>query len=264
LRRRDGSRARAGDEVGNGMNDRKRRRRRRAAGVAVYRHGMLVRATHWINAACIFILVPSGIQILNAHPALYWGLQSTFADPWLAFPDGLPGWPKLPGYRDLAAGRNLHFFFAWIFVLNGLVYLAHGVLARHFARDIVPSRAELAQLPAVAREHARLHFPRSRRYNVIQQLSYLMVVFVLAPLMLMTGLTMSPGMNAAAPWMLDVFGGRDSARTLHFISASLIVLFVFVHIALVLLSGPVNNMRAMITGRYLAEPEAPSGKEARP
>lgn len=226
------------------------------AGVeSVYRHTATVRLTHWTNVVCVLFLVLSGIQILNAHPALYWGSQSHFGDPWLTFPAGLPGWPKLPAARDLAGGRNIHFFFAWLFVINGLIYLAHGAITRHFARDLAPTRAELAQAPEVAKEHAKLHFPRSPRYNVIQQLTYLIVIFVLLPLMLLTGLTMSSGMNAAAPWLLDLFGGRQSARTLHFISASLVVAFVVVHIALVLLSGFWNNMRSMITGRYEIDPK---------
>jgi thiosulfate reductase cytochrome b subunit len=237
--------------------------RRRAAGILVYRHSALVRITHWVNVACVFFLALSGIQVLNAHPALYWGMQSNFADPWLAFPWGLPGWPKLPSYRDLATGRVLHFFFAWIFVFNGLIYLAHGVFSRHFARNLVPNRAELAHLPAVAQEHARLHFPRQRRYNVIQQLSYLIVILFLLPMMLLTGLTMSPGIDAVAPLLLEIFAGRESARTLHFISASLIVLFVIVHVTLVVLSGLANNLRSMVTGRYVIDPEPPT-REVRP
>lgn len=226
----------------------------------VQRHSAVVRVTHWINVICVFTLILSGIQILNAHPALYWGSQSHFADPWLRFPAGLPGWPKLPGARDLAGGRNLHFFFAWLFVINGVIYLLNGFIARHFARDLTPTRAELANIVDVAKEHAKLHFPHERRYNVIQQLAYLSVIFVLLPLMLITGLTMSPGMNAALPWLLDLLGGRQSARTLHFISASLIVGFIVVHVVLVLISGVWNNLRSMITGRYVvnSEPSKPA------
>lgn len=223
----------------------------------MYRHALSVRVTHWINAVCILILVLSGIQILNAHPALYWGSQSSFADPWIQFPRGLPGWPMLPSSRDLGAGRNWHFFFAWLFVINGLFYLAFGLARRHFARDLTPTKAEIAAIPDVAKEHARLHFPHVRRYNVIQQLSYLAVIFILLPLMLLTGLTMSPGMNAAFPWLLDLFGGRQSARTLHFISGFLIVGFAFVHVALVVLAGFWNNVRSMVTGRYVIDPEKP-------
>ncbi|HYD87043.1 MAG TPA: cytochrome b/b6 domain-containing protein [Vitreimonas sp.] len=224
--------------------------------VSVYRHTTTVRVTHWLNVICVLFLVLSGINILAAHPALYWGSQSTFGDPWLRF--DLTHWPKWPPVRDLATARNYHFFFAWVFVINGVIYLAVGFLRRHFARELTPTKAELRSLPQVAKEHARFHFPHVRRYNPIQQLSYLAVIFVLLPLMLMTGLTMSPAFNAIAPWMLDLFGGRQSARTIHFISAALIVLFIFVHVALVILAGFWNNLRSMITGRYVVDPEAPS------
>ena len=221
--------------------------------LSVYRHTATVRVTHWINVLCVFILVLSGINILAAHPSLYWGSQSTFGHPWLQL--DVSSWPKWPPMRDLATARNYHFFFAWAFVINGVVYLADGFLRRHFARELTPTKAELRKLPEVAKEHAKLHFPHVRRYNVIQQLSYLAVIFVFLPLMLLTGLTMSPGFNAIAPWMLDLFGGRQSARTLHFISGSLIVLFIFVHVALVIVAGFLNNLRSMITGRYVIDPE---------
>lgn len=166
-----------------------------------------------------------------------------------------PTWLTLPSYQDLAEGRRWHFFFAWCLVFNGAVYLAYAVLSGHLRRDLLPSRGQLAPRH-VWREvidHARLRFakgPEARRYNVLQKLSYLGVIGVLLPLMVLTGLTMSPGMNAVAPFLLDLFGGRQSARALHFISAALLVLFVVVHLAMVLLSGVWNNLRSMITGRY--------------
>ena len=125
--------------------------------ITVYRHATTVRVTHWINVFCVFVLILSGINILAAHPALYWGLQSDFRHPWIVLPRGLPGWPKLPSIRDLAAGRNWHFFAAWIFVVNGALYLAHGFWRKHFAKDLVPTKAELAAIPEVAKEHAKLH-----------------------------------------------------------------------------------------------------------
>ena len=220
---------------------------------ATYRHPWLVRATHWINAFCLLVLAMSGLQILRAHPHLYWGLASTFADPWLSFPS-IPTWATLPSWQDLALGRRWHFFFAWLFVLNGAVYLAWAVLAGRFRGMLEPSRAELAGFGRSVVEHARLRFPEgeaARRYNVIQKLSYLTIVLGLLPLMLVTGLAMSPAMNAALPGLLDLLGGRQSARTLHFLAASGLVLFTAVHVVLVLLSGPVNNMRSMITGWYV-------------
>jgi thiosulfate reductase cytochrome b subunit len=222
------------------------------------RHSVLVRVTHWINVLCFTVLLMSGMQIFDAHPALDLGSRSDFAHPLLDLSDGFPFWMTLPGYQDLATGRRWHFFFAWLFVLNGLVYLAAGLVGPHMRRDLIPSRAELRALPHEIAEHTRLRFPRgeaARRYNVLQQLTYLAVIFVLLPLMLVTGLSMSPGVDAALPWLPDLLGGRQTARTIHFVSASLLVGFVVVHLAMVVASGLFNNMRSMITGRYRLPPE---------
>jgi thiosulfate reductase cytochrome b subunit len=253
----------------------------------VHRHSLLVRITHWINLAALLVLLTSGLQIFNAHPALYWGDVSTFAHPWIAmiagerggeavgvtkigsamfdttgvlgFSDGqvrgFPSWATLPSYRSLADGRRWHFFFAWIFVLNGLVYVLAGLAGGHLRRDLLPRRDQLTakHLRQEVLDHARLRFPKgeaARRYNVLQKLSYLAVVLVLLPLMVLTGLSMSPGMNAGFGWAPELFGGRQSARTIHFLCASLIVLFVLVHVLMVLVSSPWNSLRSMITGRF--------------
>lgn len=223
----------------------------------MYRHPWLVRVTHWVNVLCLLVLLMSGLQILRAHPHLYWGMASTFADPWLSLPP-IPGWATLPSWQDLALGRRWHFFFAWLFVANGAVYLVWIIVAGRLQAVLEPSRAELAGVGRSIVEHARLRFPEgeaARRYNVLQKLAYLSVLFGLLPLMLVTGLAMSPAMNAALPGLLDVLGGRQSARALHFIAASGLVLFTLVHVALVILSGPVNNLRAMITGWYVIREE---------
>jgi thiosulfate reductase cytochrome b subunit len=183
------------------------------------------------------------------------GVLGVSGDKGQASERAFPAWLTLPSYQDLAEGRRWHIFFAWCFVLNGAAYLAFGLLSGHLRRDLLPSRGELAprHLWQEVVDHARLRFPKgaqARRYNVLQKLSYLGVAVVLLPLMVLTGLTMSPGMNAAAPFLLDLFGGRQSARALHFITASLVVMFVLVHVAMVLLSGAWNNLRSMITGRY--------------
>ena len=256
----------------------------------VHRHGLVTRTTHWINLAALIVLLLSGLQIFNAHPALYWGEVSTFARPWVSMfaaerggeavgitkigstyvettgvlgfsgneVRGFPAWATLPSYRSLADGRRWHFAFAWLFVLNGLVYLSAGLIGGHVRRDLLPARDQLTprHLAREIADHARLRFPASRRYNVLQKLTYLAVIFVLLPMMVLTGLSMSPGMNAGFPWLPELFGGRQSARTLHFISASLIVLFVLVHVAMVLASGPLNSLRAMITGKYAVAEDA--------
>jgi thiosulfate reductase cytochrome b subunit len=260
----------------------------------IYRHSGTVRVTHWINALVLLVLLMSGLQIFNAHPALYLGQKSDFSDPILAmgtmrdgdnlkgvtsifghafnttgvfglsgdadsgYEDrGFPWWATLPGHRDLAIGRRWHFFFAWLFLFNGLAYLLWSLGSGHLRRDLAPSGKELRHIGASIAEHARLRFPKgeeAKRYNVLQKLTYLFVALVLLPLMLLTGLAMSPGMDAAFPILLDVFGGRQSARTIHFIAASGIVLFFVVHIVMVLLTGVWNNLRSMITGRYEIEP----------
>ena len=260
----------------------------------IYRHSGAVRVTHWINALVLLVLLMSGLQIFNAHPALYLGEKSDFDKPILAMQPmmhekqiygvttvfgwdfdttgvfglsgdaesgyqerGFPWWATLPGHRDLSLGRRWHFFFAWLFLINGLAYLLWSLGSGHLMRDLAPSGKELRHIGASIAEHARLKFPKgeeAKRYNVLQKLAYLSVALILLPLMLLTGLTMSPGMDAAFPFLLDIFGGRQSARTIHFIAASGIVIFFVVHIVMVLLSGVWNNLRSMITGRYEIEP----------
>ena len=218
----------------------------------VHRYALIVRVAHWTNLLCLTILLMSGLQIFNAHPALYWGEDSDFARPFAAF-GAFPGWLTIPSFQDLATGRVWHFFFGWFFVINGLVYATYSAASGRLARDLTPARGDWGRIGTTIREHAMLRFPRgpaAARYNVLQRLAYLGVVFVLAPLIILTGLTMSPAVNAAMPWLLDVFGGRQSARTIHFIIAVLFVSFVVVHVTLVALSGFLNNLRSMITGWF--------------
>jgi thiosulfate reductase cytochrome b subunit len=257
----------------------------------VFRHPIVIRITHWINAICLSILLMSGLQIFNAHPSLYWGKVSTFDAPILdmkATDDdpqrgvttvlghsfdttgvlgvsdyqgedaerGFPSWITLPADQDLSTGRNWHFLFAWIFVLNGLVYLAYGALTGQLKFRMIPSGGQIRHFGASLWQHLTLRFPEgdeAKRYNVLQKLTYLIVILILLPLQILGGLTMSPGMNAFAPFLLDLFGGRQSARTVHFIIANLLVLFVLVHVVMVIVSGLSNNLRAMITGWFVIE-----------
>jgi thiosulfate reductase cytochrome b subunit len=216
------------------------------------RHAALVRVTHWITVFCFMFLLMSGLQIFNAHPALYVGNGSDFGHPILSL-RAFPGWITLPSYQDLATARRWHFFFAWALVLNGLVYLVWGFASRHFSRDLLPRRMELGHIGREVIEHLRLRFPcgeAARRYNVLQQLTYLFVVFGLFPLVILTGLTMSPGIDSLVPQLLTLFGGRQTARLIHFAAAWSLVLFVIVHLVLVLVSGVWNNLRSMVTGWY--------------
>ena len=251
------------------------------------RHPLIVRLTHWVNALAVLLLLMSGAQIFNAHPALYWGEASDFGRPWLEMgaveagdgfrgvtqlgsarfdttglfgvsgragePRGFPAWATLPSYRDLASGRRWHFFFAWALVLNGAAYVASGLASGRFKRRLTPSLDDLRPnaLWTEFRRHlslAALRHDAGAGYNPLQKLAYLAVIFGLLPAMILTGLSMSPGVNAAWPWLSELFGGRQSARSVHFICAGLIVLFVLAHLAMVIAIGPVRSIRAMTTG----------------
>jgi thiosulfate reductase cytochrome b subunit len=165
---------------------------------------------------------------------------------------GWPQWLTIPSFQDLADARHWHFLFAWILVLNGLTYLGYSLWSHHIQTDILPTRADLKAIPCSILDHLKLKHPTgdpARHYNVLQKLAYLGVILLIS-LMVLTGLTMSPGFDAVCPRLLDIFGGRQSARSIHFISACLIVAFVVVHLIEVVLAGPINEVRSMITGRY--------------
>jgi thiosulfate reductase cytochrome b subunit len=180
--------------------------------VDTWRHPVWVRIAHWLNVTAVIVLIMSGLNILLAHPHLYWGVRSTFADPWLSIPT-IPNWLLIPQGRNLAEARHWHFLFAWIFVLNGLAYLAFGFLTRRFGQRLWPTGLELKGFWPSVKEHARFHFPtddHARTYNVIQKLTYVTMVLVVLPMMLITGLSMSPGFNAIGGILLDLMGGRQS------------------------------------------------------
>jgi thiosulfate reductase cytochrome b subunit len=233
--------------------------------VAVYRHPLIVRLTHWINALCLLVLLTSGLQILNAHPGLYWGEASRFAHPWIVFGSGrgpaFPTWITLPSWQDLARGRRWHFFFAWLFVANGLIYALYALFSGRIRWTLLPSGAQLRHIGHSLLEHLRLRFPHgdeARQYNVLQKLLYLAVLFGLLPLMVLTGLTMSPGMDARLHVLTALFGGRQSARTVHFMTASALVLFFLIHILAVLAAGPLTEMRSIVTGWFVIKPDRKS------
>lgn len=258
---------------------------------SIYRHRLPARLMHWINVVCLLVLIGSGLQIFIAHPALYWGDDSDFANPALSLTgkpgaDGklrgttqigslrfdttgvlgvsdnmmgqpsvraFPTWSTIPGGRDLAQGRRWHFFFAWIFVINGLLYWWWSWRARHLRDDLLPTGKELRGIGASIGAHLKFRHPtgvEATRYNVLQKLAYLAVIFVLAPAVVLMGLAMSPQLNSIMGWMVDLVGGRQSARTWHFVIAVGFIAFIFLHLFMVLVSGPVNQIRSMITGHY--------------
>ncbi len=225
------------------------------AGMIVRRHRLSTRLWHWLNALLLYVLFTSGLGIFNAHPRLYWGhYGANFDHAWLEL-ERFPGWITLPGHYSLALSRHWHLADAPIFAFALLLYMVWSLANRHVADDLAFRRGELAprHVWRDIRDHARLRFPTgvaALRYNILQKASYSGVIFLLLPLVILTGLTMSPGMNAAWPWLVDLFGGRQSARSLHFLAAFALVAFFLVHILMVLLAGPLNELRSIITGRY--------------
>jgi len=178
---------------------------------------------------------------------------------------GFPAWATVPSLQWLAMGRRWHFFFAWVLVLNGVTYLLYGIFSRHLARDLAPTPAELHSIGQSVKDHVRLRHPRGdaeRRYNVLQKLAYLAVILVLLPLMVLTGMSMSPRLDTLLPGWVDLLGGRQSGRTLHFITAWLLVGFVLIHVFEAAVSGFWNNLRSMVTGRYRVTAAEASDDEA--
>ena len=253
-------------------------------GDLIYRQRGATRAWHWINALALFVMLMSGLMIFNAHPELYWGKYGADHErPWLAIGSAgdagflrvgpvqvpttgvlgvsggeqraFPALVTIPSSYNLAAAREWHFAFAWLLVVPGLLYWLWSVAARHLQRDLAPTREELRprSIWRDVKDHARLRFPtgaEARHYNILQKLSYVGVLYGLLPLMVLTGLTMSPDVDAAWPWLLELFGGRQSARSIHFICAMLLVGFICVHVAMVVLAGPLNELRSIVTGWY--------------
>lgn len=169
--------------------------------------------------------------------------------------EAFPAWATIPSYYDLATGRVIHFFFAWLLVATWCVWLVASLINGHLWHDIVPRPRDLRSLPRDIVSHLRLKFRHGRSYNVLQKLSYAAILIVVIPGMILTGLAMSPGADAAWPWLLDLFGGRQTARLLHFCGMLVIVVFFVVHILMVIAAGPINEMRSMITGWYRGDPE---------
>ena len=225
-------------------------------GPLVYRQTALTRLTHWLWAVAMFFLLLSGLQIFNAHPILYLGEESGFEYQNAILSLGapaeppFPGWMTLPSARDLATGRVVHFFFGWVFVFVMLAWIIGALISGHLVRDLLPGAGDLRGIWHDIRAHAQLKFHSTRRYGPLQKLTYAGVLFGLFPLMILSGLAMSPGMNAALPWLTEVFGGRQTARSLHFLGMVLIVLFFVAHMVMILLAGPFNEMRAILTGWY--------------
>jgi thiosulfate reductase cytochrome b subunit len=261
-----------------------------------YRHRLAVRIMHWINVVALSMMFMSGLGIFTAHPALYWGNSSYNGNaPWLeigarqdadgalsgfarvfghefdttgvlgvssddgqAYAQAFPSWLTVPSHQWLAMARSWHFFFAWVFLLNGLCFVVYTIASRHLARDLAPTRADLAGIGRSIADHLRLRHPvgeAAKRYNVLQKIAYLVVIFVLLPLIVLMGFGLSPRLDTLFGGWVGLFGGRQSVRSIHFIVAWLLVAFVLIHLFELVVTGPWNNLRSMITGRYRVPPE---------
>lgn len=234
------------------------------------RHSLTVRVIHWIVTLCFFALLISGIEITISHPRFYWGETGTvLTEP--AFKLPIPSSRRLvpSGYGYVLPDQNgwsrsLHFQAAWFLVFTGLVYVASGFLSGHFQKNLIPQKRHLSWQAAsrVVSKHLSLkpsHDEDETSYNVLQRTAYLSVIFVLFPLAIWTGLAMSPAFNSAFPATVNLLGGRQSARTIHFLVSVLLLIFVFLHVTLVWRAGFVSRMRAMITGRIASSEDTAHG-----
>lgn len=268
-----------------------------------YRHTLPIRIMHWIGVIAFFLLLMSGLQIFNAHPALNWGKSSYTGRPpllemgarqtargdiigvttvfghefdttgvlgWTRDADGeltergFPAWMTLPGSQWLAMARRWHFFFAWVLVVNGAAYLLYTLFSQHLTRDLIPTRRDWRSIGQSIKDHVLFRHPQdetARHYNILQKLTYLGVVFGLFPLIILMGWAMSPWLDSLIPGWVDIFGGRQSARTIHFVLAWILAAFVFVHVFEVAMTGLWNNLGSMITGRYRVAVKEPGHEE---
>ena len=229
------------------------------------RHSALVRVTHWVTTLCFLALLVSGVEILISHPRFYWGEAGNVLTPplfQLHIPSSRATVPTGYGYvlpDQNGWSRYLHFQAAWLAVLTGLLYFAFGTLTGHFQRNLLPARADLSwkSLTKVIAGHLRFTPATEAEawsYNVLQRLTYLLVIFVLFPLVVWTGLAMSPAIASVFPPAVSVLGGQQSARTLHFFVSIFLLLFVLIHVVMVALAGFKSRMRAMIAGIPLPTP----------
>ncbi len=238
-------------------------------------HALWVRVTHWILAVSVLTLMVSGFVILMAHPRLYWGMAGNDLMPALLelpispdyakvdWADRVPIFDNSPGpvsasrtyeaFNQNGWGRSLHFLVAWLLVIVGAIYLLSGTLGGHLRSHIWPGLRQLTPMSLWRDLVGRMKgsapaAPGGRHYGLLQKFTYSAVVFVLAPLQVLTGLTMSPRVSAAFPFLLQVFGGFQSARTIHFAVFVLLLLFVIVHVLMVIKSGFRRQLRAMTIG----------------
>ena len=253
----------------------------------VYRHNRITRVTHWANTLAIAVLFMSGLMIFNAFPELHWGSKAEPREAFFAIravneegdirayteiyghkidttgllglentemgpmPRAFPSWITVPGFYCLSCGRRWHFFFAWLFALNGLLYLVYNAAKGHIGKFFLTPR-DLGRIVPMALYYLRLRktSPQDGEYNPLQKLAYTSVFFILTPLIILSGLSLSPQMDAGFHWLPALFGGRQSARSFHFLTTFFFAFFTFGHVFMVASTGVLNNMRSMLTGWY--------------
>jgi thiosulfate reductase cytochrome b subunit len=236
------------------------------ATTVISRHSALVRITHWITTLCFLALLVTGVEILISHPRFYWGETGNVLTTSL-FKLPIPSSRNLvpTGYGYVLPDQNgwsryLHFQAAWIVVLTGLLYTISILFTGHLRKNLLPGQADLSRkaFSTTIAKHLRFARPAESEawsYNVLQRLTYLFVIFALFPLVIWTGLAMSPAFVSAVPATVTLLGGQQSARTIHFFVSLFLVLFVLVHVVMVCVAGFTSRMRAMITGRAGAHME---------
>jgi len=258
---------------------------------------MPVRIMHWSNVVFLAVLLMSGLNIFNVHPALYWGKSSYNGVPpalelrgkvndegklsgvtrilghefdttgFLGaskntagglIERGFPSWMTLPDQLWLAMARRWHIATAWLLVVNGFAFVTYAIVSGHLRRDLIPTRRDWRSIGRTIIDHLLFRHPvgeAAKHYNILQKCAYLFVIFFLIPLIILMGLGMSPALDALLPGWVDIFFGRASIRTIHFIAAWTLVLFVIIHVFEVIVTGFWNNLRSMITGYYRIESE---------
>jgi len=231
------------------------------AAPAVSRFSVLVRTTHWLTTVAFFALIVTGFELVISHPRFYWGeTGNILTTPLFKIP--IPSSRNLvpTGYGYVLPDQNgwsryLHFQAAWLLVLTGLLYLINGLVTGRFRRELLPAKSQFSwqAFSSSISEHLRLKRPETRSYNLIQRLSYIGVIFILIPLEIWTGLAMSPSFVSAVPAAVNLLGGTQSARTLHFLDSLLLLLFVLVHVFMVIRAGFRSRMRAMTIGTTTTE-----------
>jgi thiosulfate reductase cytochrome b subunit len=197
-------------------------------------HSYNVRICHWINFLASVYLLWSGVHIFLDFPELYWGHTGYRGYP-AAFrlEDWGLSWDEAGALGDRRWGRNYHFTAAWVFLINGFAYVVWNLYSKHFRSRMLSSQSS---------------------YGRLQRTTYLILIFVFVPLMILTGIAQSPGFTSAMPALLDMFGGRQTARTLHTVGTVALVLFVLVHVVEVARAGFFGKVRSMITGRGSSDP----------